>query len=88
MLRSRAPWWMYVVAAVYVLTFFLNARQEFWGPANAGWAPSWPTFKVAGVLPGRPMDKACLRAGDVLEAVNGHPLNGVADWFLAGAEYR
>ncbi len=88
MLRSRALWWMYVVAAVYVLTFLFSARQEFWGPASAGWVPSWPTFKVAGVLPGRPMDKAGLRAGDVLEAVDGQPLNGVADWFLARAHFE
>lgn len=54
MLTRRAPWWIYAVAAVYALTFLFNARQEFWGPANAGWLPSWPTFKVAGVLPGRP----------------------------------
>ena len=30
------------------------------GPANPGWVPSWPKFKVAGVLPGIPMDIAGL----------------------------
>ncbi len=88
MLASRAPWWMYVVAAIYVLTFLFNARQEAWGPANAGWVPSWPTFKVAGVVPGRPMENAGLRAGDVLEAVNGQPLKGMPDWFLARAQFE
>lgn len=88
MLRSRPRWWMYVIAAVYVLTFLFNARQEFWGPANAGWVPSWPTFRVAAIVPGTPMDKAGLRAGDVLETVNGQPLNAMPDWFLARAHFQ
>jgi hypothetical protein len=87
MLTWRGPWWMYVVAAVYALTFLFNTRQEFWGPANAGWVPSG-TFKVTSVLPGGPMDKAGLRPGDVLEAVDGLPLNGAADWFLARAHFE
>ncbi len=71
-----------------MLTFFFNARQEAWGPANTGCVPSWPTFKVAGVAPGRPMENAGLRAGDVLETVNGQPLNGMPDWFLARAQFE
>src|SRR5260370_3946126 len=78
MLTWRTPWWMYIVAAAYVLTFFFNARQEAWGPANAGWVPSWPTFRVAGVVPGGPMDNAGLRVGDILQAVDGQPLSGMA----------
>jgi|ERR1700682_386848 len=88
MRTSRAPWWMYVIAAVYVLTFFFNARQEVWGPANAGWTPSWPTFKVDDGLPGKPMENAGLRAGDVLETVDGQPLHGMPDWFVARAHFE
>jgi len=87
MLTWRASWWMYVVAAVYALTFLFNTRQEFWGPADAGWVLSGP-FKVSSVLPGGPMDKAGLQPGDVLEAVDGQPLNGAADWFLARAHFE
>src|SRR2546425_1749538 len=87
MLTWRAPWWMYLVAAVYSLTFLFNTRQEFWGPGEAGWVPSGP-FKVTSVLLGGPMDKAGLRPGDVLEEVDGHPLNGAADWFLARAHFE
>src|SRR5712691_11135312 len=87
MLTWRAPWWMYVVAAVYALTFLFNTRQEFWGPADAGWVLSGP-FKVSSVLPGGPMVKAGLQPGDVLEAVDGQPLNGAADWFLARAHFE
>ena len=88
MLTWRVPWWMHLMAAVFVLTFLFNAWQEAWGPASAGWGPSWPTFKVVGVVPGRPMEEGGLRAGDVLEAVNGQPLTGVPDWFVARAHFE
>ena len=88
MLKRRVPWWMYAVAAAYVLTFLFNTRQEGWGPSNAGWEPSWPTFRIAAVLPGKPMEKAGLRAGDILEAVDGRPLTAMPDWFVARAHFE
>ena len=86
--RSGAPWWMYVVAVVFVLTFFFNARQEFWGPESGGWVPEPSLFTVASVLPGGPMDRAGVKAGDVLVAVDGCPLNGAGNWFLARAHFE
>src|SRR5260370_4200279 len=65
MLTWRASWWMYVVAAVYALAFLFNTWQEFWGPASEGWVLSG-AFKASSVLPGGPMDKACLLPGRVL----------------------
>ena len=88
MLKSGAPWWMYVVAVVFILTFLFNTRQEFWGPASGGWVPEPSFFKVASVLPGGPMDKAGVHAGDVLEAVDRYPLNGAVNWFLARAHFE
>jgi len=79
---------MYVVAVVFILTFLFNARQEFWGPASGGWIPEPSLFKVASVLPGGPMDKAGIHPGDVLEAVDGYPLNGAGNWFLARAHFE
>jgi hypothetical protein len=79
---------MYLLAVIYVLTFIFNGRQEIWAPANAGWAPSWPTFRVASVVAGGPMDQAGVRAGDVLEAVDGQPLKGMPDWFVARAHFE
>jgi hypothetical protein len=86
--RSGVPWWMYAVAFIYTLTFLFNMRQEFWGPANGGWVPGPSFFKVASVLPGRPMDKAGVRAGDFLEAADGYSFNGAANWFLARAHFE
>jgi hypothetical protein len=88
MLTRRAPLWMYAIAAIYVLAMLFNARQEVLGPENSGWVPSWPSLRVAGVRSGRPMDKAGLQAGDMLEAVNGHPVTGMPDWFLARAHFE
>jgi len=34
------------------------------------------------------MDKAGVRAGDFLEAADGYPLNGAANWFLARAHFE
>src|SRR5258708_9472187 len=86
--KAGAPWWMYVVAVVFILTFLFNARQEFCGPASGGWIPEPSLFKVASVLPGGPMDKAGIHPGDVLEAVDGYPLNGAGNWFLARAHFE
>jgi hypothetical protein len=88
MSKRRTAWWVYPAAAVFVLTFFFNARQEIWGPANAGWTPVWPTVKVATVAPAGPMDKAGVRAGDVLEAAGGQALTAVPDWFVARAHFE
>jgi len=87
MMTWRASWWMYVVAAVYALTFLFNTRQEFWGPASEGWVLSG-AFKAGSVVPGGPMDMAGLRPGDVLETVGGQPLNGAPNWFLARAHFE
>ena len=87
MLKGRAPWWMYVIAVVYILTIAFNARQEFWGPANTGWLPSWPSTRVAGVSRGKPMERAGLREGDVLVAANRQPITGMPDWFVARAHF-
>ncbi len=86
--RSGAQWWMYVVAGLFVVTFLFNARQEFWGPESGGWIPEPSLFTVASVLPGGPMDKAGIHAGDVLEAVDGYHLNGAGNWFLARAHFE
>jgi hypothetical protein len=81
----RVPWWIYLIAAIYILTIGFNARQEVWGPANPGWVLSWPAAQVVGVSPGQPAEIAGVRAGDVLIAANRLPLTGMPDWFLARA---
>ena len=88
MLHRRVPWWIYLIAAIYILTFAFSARQEVWGPANAGWVLSWPAAQVAGVSRGGPIEKAGVRAGDVLAAANRQPITRMPDWFVARAHFE
>jgi hypothetical protein len=86
MLTWLAPWWTYIVAAVYVLTFFFNARRRQGGPLMQGGYPcglrSKPPVWYQAHGQGR------TTGGDVLEAVNGQPLAGMPDWFLARAQFQ
>src|SRR5260370_19777281 len=88
MARTCVPLGIFVIAGLFILTFLVNAGQELWGPARGGWIPEPSLFKVASVLPGGPMDKAGIHPGDVLEAVDGYPLNGAGNWFLARAHFE
>ena len=81
-------WWVHVAAIVFGLALLFIARQEAYGPASTGWTPSWPSMKVVGVTPGGPMDKAGVRAGDVLEAAGGQSLTRMPDWFVARAHFE
>ena len=45
-------------------------------------------MKVAAVTPGGPMDKAGVRAGDVLEAAGEQPLTAMPDWFVARTHFE
>jgi hypothetical protein len=85
MFIQRTPSWIYVVAAIYVLAFLFNVRQEILGPAPAGWTLAFPTLNVLSVSPTSPVQQAGLRADDVLESINGQPLRAMPDWFLARA---
>src|SRR5260370_34329804 len=87
MLRSGAPWWMYIVAVVFILTFLFNMRQEFWGPASGGWIPEPSLFKVGTVLPGGPMDKAGGQAGGGRGVGEGYRLNRAVQRVLVREPY-
>jgi len=88
MLYRRVPWWIYLIAAVFIVTFGFSARQEVWGPANAGLVLSWPAAQVADVALGRPMESVGVRVGDVLVAANRQPITGMPDWFVARAYFE
>lgn len=84
MLSSRPRCSMYVIVAVYGLTFLFNAAgilgtgqrrlgtflADVQGRCDCAWHAH---------------EKSRARAGDVLEAVNGQPLNPMPDWSLAGS---
>jgi hypothetical protein len=76
---------LYVVVVSFVLAFILNAHEEAFGPANVGWVPDWSTFEVLQLTEHGPLAEAGARPHDVVETVNGMPLHGMLDWFIARA---
>ena len=75
----------WILAAIFALTLAFNLRQELFGPAASGWRSVWPSLEVVEVVRGTPMERAGVQAGDVLEAADGRPLQGMADWLVARA---
>ena len=87
-MTSSKRWSIWVLAAVFLLTFAFNARQEFFGPANIGWTPGRPFLVVGHVAPANAADRAGVHSGDRIEAVNGRPVLGMADWFVERAHFE
>jgi hypothetical protein len=83
-----APWWMYLVAAVYLLALCLNAWQEAFGPASAGLLPAEPGLTIVRVTPGSALDRAGVEVGDVIESVGGLTVVSMSDWFVARAQFE
>ena len=84
----RAPWWMPLIAAVYVFALCFTSWVEAFGPASAGVQPAWPSLEVARVAPGSPMDQAGVQAGDIIGAVDGRAVANQIDWFVARANFE
>src|SRR5215472_1867950 len=86
----RAPWWMFVVAASFLMYISLALYQAFWGPyVAAGQFPGFEFTFVGGkgmlVVAGR---WAGLQPGDRLLAVDGQAIRNFRDWnaILANTE--
>lgn len=93
---SRAPWWMYLVAASLFGNFALNIYGYFWGPE-----PPFTQYNFARealvveeVLPNSPGDQAGIQVGDRVLAIEGRRVRGLAQWdlirinFEVGKPYR
>src|SRR5213593_1964090 len=82
MSRPRPPWWMYIVAGLFLAYYGLINYCVFRGPQtlgmrvefDSGWmvvrepAPSWPAASAG------------LQDGDRVIAVGGQEIHGAADW--------
>ena len=72
---------MYLIAACLVMAFCLNWWNLVMGPESAGYARlSRLSLQVGEVVPEGPFDKAGVRNGDMLLAVDGQKLQSVLDW--------
>ncbi len=83
MSRPQAPWWMYVLAGVFLLTFGFNLWQTCLGPAGVGFGPVGASLQIDMLVPGGPLEHAGVRAGDIIEVANGLPVNTLFDWYVA-----
>jgi hypothetical protein len=89
--RSRAPWWMYVIAASFLAFFALLYYSDFFGPDLLGASFGFPFENPKGriVFISAPMgpafEHAGAKPGDYLVRVDGQELYTVSDWIAIAA---
>jgi len=88
--RTRAPWWMYLIAASFLAFLLLFAYVMFWGPELLGIRVDYPegAVQVRAVLPGSPAMGAGLQPGDLIVAVNGQVIVGRFDFSSAEQNFE
>ncbi len=81
--KSKAPWWMYVVACSYVAYFCVTVYMAFWGPEWIGITPIQDGERVLikDVLSDSQASRAGLRSGDQIVAAAGHNIYSAWDWY-------
>jgi hypothetical protein len=81
--KQRTPWWAWLVAASFLIWAafgFYNSLMGIGGTgAAASDAPSGGTL-IGEVVPGKPMEQAGVRAGDIVVAVDGQAIRTGHDW--------
>jgi membrane-associated protease RseP (regulator of RpoE activity) len=87
---SRAPWWFYVLAVSFLLSFPLMLYNSVWGPGDSGidFAPVSGHLIVKEVRLDKPAGRAGMRAGDRILNVDGIPMRGVFDYWLASLDFE
>lgn len=82
MQRLRAPWWMYLVAATFVADFLLRAFCFVLGPEWFGFAAQTEGERqiVAFVASGSAAERAGIKPGDVILALDGQTIQRDSDW--------
>ncbi len=88
--ERRAPWWLYVVAASYLVYFCLHTYIELRGVEPSGFSPVYAggEVRVRSVGAGGPAERGGLQPGDRIVAVNGLPIRNLLDWYLARANFE
>lgn len=93
MRASRAPWWLYIIAASFLGYFALQVYTYIWGTEEVGFRRDYSTGSVIvkQVSPGGAGERAGLHAGDRIVAVDGRPLvpnMGRSSWIAAYANFE
>ena len=93
---SRAPWWMYIVAASLLGNFVLNICIFLWGAEPPFGAVNFAkeALVVEEVLPNSAGGQAGIQVGDRVLAIDGRRMRGLGQWdatrtnFEVGKQYR
>ena len=93
---SRAPWWMYIVAASLLGSFTLNICVYVWGPEPpfSQYNFARKALVVEEVRPNSAGDQAGIQVGDRVLAIDGRHVQGLGQWdairtnFEVGRPYR
>ncbi len=90
MSSSRAPWWMYVVAASFLGFAALQIYTAAWGPGPIGMFLDYSSGSLVAksVVPNGAGERAGLRAGDRIVAADGMPIRRYRDWEVASANFE
>lgn len=82
MWSSRAPWWMYVIAASLLGNFALNIYVYFWGPEPPFSVINFErkALVVVEVFPNSAGDRAGIQVGERVLSIDGRPVQSLADW--------
>ncbi|HXW05477.1 MAG TPA: PDZ domain-containing protein [Vicinamibacterales bacterium] len=82
------PVWVLIVASSFCAYFVLLLYCEIVRPENAGFSCAPGTLMVSTVLPGSPADRAGVRRGDRLVALNGLGMESADSWAAVGANFQ
>jgi hypothetical protein len=87
----RPTWWMYLVAASYLVTFGLIGYLIVYGPADLnGFSMRFVdgTMTILSSTEGSPEARAGLREGDRVLTIDGRPIRSLRDWVAATANLQ
>ncbi len=78
----HAPWWMYLLAAAFLADCILRTYGFFLGPVGFDFGLRYEEERpvIASVPSGSQADRAGIRSGDVLLALDGQPIRHASDW--------
>ena len=84
--QPRPPWWMYALTALFLLDWLLRSYALFLGPRGFDFTRRREEGRwlVAAVAPDSASERAGLRAGDILAAIDGQPLGSPSAWRAIG----